>query len=176
MKLHRIACIAILALTAGAAWGQVPQVMNYQGRLTDNTPGQNPIDAALQMEFRIYDTPSGGTKLWTEFWNGVQVTDGIFSVLLGSSGTPLTPSIFEGGGSRYLDIKVGGEQLTPRQQIGSAAFADYTDTSRDAERLGGLPDSAWQRRVFDDCNPGSSIRRRGHCLRAWARAGATARH
>jgi len=112
------------------ALGQtVPSVMNYQGRLTDNTPQQTPINLSLPMAFAIYDSSLGGTSLWTESWPAVTVVNGIFSVLLGSSGSPIPTSVFTGGTGRYLEIAINGETLTPRQQLGAAGWAARAETA-----------------------------------------------
>src|SRR5258706_11174563 len=44
----------------------VPTTINYQGRLTDNTPSQAPVTATVNMTFEIWDAPSTGTRLWIE--------------------------------------------------------------------------------------------------------------
>ena len=57
----------------------------YQGRLAD--ADGNPLTSTINMSFRLYDAASGGTPLWEEQWagsNGVQVSDGLFNVMLGS--------------------------------------------------------------------------------------------
>jgi len=109
----------------------VPTVLNYQGQLTSNSPAQDPISGNLQMEFGIYGSAGGADILWSESWPVVDVNEGIFSVLLGSSGTPIPPSVFDGT-TRYLEVIVNGETMDPRTPIGSVAYAD------EAERLGGL--------------------------------------
>ena len=63
-----LTAVLILVLCAQA---DVPQMFNYQGRLTDNSPSQNPIDATLPMTFRIYGTPTGGFTAWSESWAAV---------------------------------------------------------------------------------------------------------
>src|SRR5437762_247953 len=102
--------VLFCATAFSAAFGQsIPQTINYQGRLTDNSPQQNPITGTENMIFAIFDAPVGGAQLWTETWPSVSVTNGIFSVLLGSNGTPIPTSVFTGGTSRYLEIRVNGE-------------------------------------------------------------------
>ena len=54
----------------------IPQLMNYQGRLTENG---NPITGSVTVTFSIYDVPTGEAPLWTETQN-VNVTDGIFNL------------------------------------------------------------------------------------------------
>ena len=39
----------------------VPTTINYQGRLTDNTPSQTPVTGTVSMQFEIWDVASGGT-------------------------------------------------------------------------------------------------------------------
>jgi hypothetical protein len=164
--MRRLAATLALALISCAAVeaAEVPTVMSYQGRLTDNTPQQNPIDTSLPMVFRIFDAASGGVEQWSESWPAVAVTRGIFSVLLGSNGVPLPPSVFSGGTTRFLEVEVDGEILLPRQQLGAAAYAHKAETSAaaasadDSARLGGVTDDGWQRRVVGSCAPGESIR------------------
>ena len=98
----------------------------YQGRLADASG--NPITDRQNMEFRLYDVPTGGTPLWTEFWTGgnsVNVSDGLFSVMLGSinTQTPLA-SVVQGNDQLYLGITVGTDtEMAPRVQLGSVPFS-----------------------------------------------------
>ncbi len=102
----------------------IPQLMNYQGRLTDNG---NPITGSVIITFSIYDVPTGGSPLWTETQN-VTVTNGIFNVLLGSA-NPLTPSVFSSG-ETYLGIQIeGNSEVQPRQQFVSAAYAFFANNA-----------------------------------------------
>jgi len=87
------------------------------------------------MVFRIYDAESGGILLWQGTHsdingNPVQVTGGIFSVILGSgSGNLMDASAFNGS-DRWLEIKVGMETLSPRQRITSVAYSLVSENSR----------------------------------------------
>ena len=125
--------IASLTPVAGQP---VPTVMNYQGRLTDNTPSQNPIDVALPMTFRIFGSASGVDLLWIESWASISVRNGIFSVLLGSNGTPLPPSVFSGATNRFLEVQIGAEVLAPRQQLGTVGYAAKADTAAEVTCTG----------------------------------------
>ena len=58
-----------------------PATLSYQARLADG--GGSPITASLSITFRLYDVPSGGTALWSEVQNGVDVDGGNLSVELG---------------------------------------------------------------------------------------------
>jgi len=78
------------------------------------------------MIFRLYDVTAGGTPLWEEQWtgsNGVQVSDGLFNVMLGSL-TPIPQSVITGNSTLFLGITVGtDDEMTPRVQLGSVPFA-----------------------------------------------------
>jgi hypothetical protein len=112
----------------------IPQEVNYQGRLTDDAG--NPITGTRDMTFAIYDAEIGGTQFWSESQTGVQITDGLFNVILGS----LTPiSNIPGGPDCYLEISIAGAPVTPRIQLVSVLYALKADAAKDAEELGGIP-------------------------------------
>lgn len=80
--------------------------MNFQGQLA-NSSGTL-LNGNYNMRFAIYDAPSGGLKKWPstayEQHAAVPVTEGLFSIQLGSVGDPITFNAFTGGGDRYLQI------------------------------------------------------------------------
>lgn len=96
----------------------------HQGRLA-NAAGEPPTDM-VNMEFRLFDVPTGGTPLWIETWameNSVRVTDGLFSVMPGSLNTNLA-SVVQSHSTLYLGLAVGAEnEMTPRVQLGSVPFS-----------------------------------------------------
>ena len=99
-------------------------LISYQGRLADAEG--NPITGKVNIEFRLYDVPTGGVPLWEEFWTGgnaVDVSDGLFSVMLGSINDTLCSAI-EGRDELYLGITVGTDsEMEPRVQLGSVPFS-----------------------------------------------------
>ena len=68
---------------APGAVGDSDSTISYQGYLTDSN--EAPVNATLDMVFRLYSTKSGGTPLWSKSLYDIQVSDGLFSALLGSS-------------------------------------------------------------------------------------------
>jgi len=135
-----IAAMALLSVTAEA---QVPERMHYQGFLT--TASGIPIDCLdpatcsqpIELTFRIYSDPVADALLWEEDHLGVIVNGGVFNVTLGSS-VPLTPDLLEG--PAFLGIEVNGnEELQPRQELVSAAFALRCQEALNAGSLGGVP-------------------------------------
>jgi hypothetical protein len=98
----------------------VPPVINFSGRLTgiDNVPK----NGSFSLTFKIYGNESGGSALWTETQNAVAVSNGVFSVLLGS-GTALPVLVLENADNRWVEITVGSDVLSPRVRLVSAPFA-----------------------------------------------------
>jgi hypothetical protein len=93
-------------------------LISYQGTLTDQNGA--PLTASVTMQFRLYDAASGGNVKWGPESQSVQVTNGLFNVLLGSVAA-INPANLTG--DLWLDIRVNGEQLTPRERITSAPYA-----------------------------------------------------
>lgn len=124
----------------------VPYKMNFQGRLTDAS-GNPKADGIYNIKFRIYNAAS--TAVWTEdrlvsATQGVQVTDGLFTVQLGSV-TPLDPALFNSAttnqGTMTLEVELPTPAtatsssptwtegaMTPRNPIATSAYAFNSDT------------------------------------------------
>jgi len=126
----------ILVLTTLAAWAasplaapSVPQVINLQGRFTDGA-GNNVADGVYTVTFRIYDDTIAGSELWVEK-PSVQVTDGLFTVLVGSS-EAIPEDLFSSGANRYLGVTVNSEPEMPRIPLNSVAYAYQAQDARAA--------------------------------------------
>lgn len=108
---------------APTAQGTVPTFIPYQGTLTDASG--NPIDGSVNLTFRLYNTLSGGTALWTESHTNVPVSSGLFNVRLGSK-TAFADSVWQNA-SLYLGIQVGSEaEMTPREPLGAVPVSYST--------------------------------------------------
>ena len=94
--------------------------LSYQGQLLDGL-GQPAASGNVTMAFAIYDASTVGTgsSCWSETQT-VTITDGRYNVLLGST-TLIPPSCFDT--DSYLDLKINGEQLEPRQRLAGAGTA-----------------------------------------------------
>jgi hypothetical protein len=113
----------------------IPQLLNYQGKLTD--AGGNPLNITTDMTFRIYD---GLTQVWTETQTGVQVVEGIFNVLLGS--VSAISSLPEAGNCS-LEVTIGAEPIVPKIPFVSVPYTYYADKADDADNLGGAAASTY---------------------------------
>lgn len=95
--------------------------ISYQGRLADSAG--NPVNTEIGMTFRIYNSATGSSALWTETYSAVSVSDGLFHVLLGST-TPLPNNLFSNNSTLYLGVTVGADsEMIPREQLASAPYA-----------------------------------------------------
>ncbi len=107
---------AITALAEPNA--QAPTIISYQGFLTGSDG--NPMDGTVNLQFELYTAETGGSALWSETQNNVSVSNGYFSVMLGSV-TPISASDFNGS-ERWLQVTVDGTAM-PRQQFASVPYA-----------------------------------------------------
>jgi hypothetical protein len=114
------------------ATASIPLVITYQGRLADadGTPLDN-TNPGLGMTFSLYDTDTGGTPLWTETHANVPVSEGLFSVRLGSI-NPLSIDLFNG--DRWLGVQVGSDpEMTPREHLNSVPYAMQSSYAAEAD-------------------------------------------
>jgi len=120
MSCRRLPLHLLLAsfLAAQPASSQVPQLLGLQGRLlrADGTAATGTATAA----FGVWDSATGGSRLWFETQT-LGLSDGYYATFLGLADPPPV-GLFDGG-SRWLEIAVGSETLSPRQRIGSVPFA-----------------------------------------------------
>ncbi|MBC8232929.1 hypothetical protein H8E77_25585 [bacterium] len=86
--------IVLFAIGANVVLGNPdsPRLLNYQGKLTDDNGA---VTGTVAIIFSIYD--AGGSPLWSEPHDNVDVQDGFFNVILGSL-TPIDDSVLRGRG------------------------------------------------------------------------------
>jgi hypothetical protein len=125
------ALFAALLTTASAQ----PAYLNYQGRLTDNNGQPLPSSGTNNLEFNIYTAATSGTLLWGPFLcdGGAGaghaprtiVSSGRFNVILGPTDTASRSitTIFTTNDTLFLEIRVNGAAILPRQQFLTAAYA-----------------------------------------------------
>ncbi|PWB68093.1 hypothetical protein C3F09_12305 [candidate division GN15 bacterium] len=121
-----IALTGLLLATVllSTSFAAVPNLVNFQGRLT--TAGVPVADSTYTVVFSIFDAPVGGQLIWSETHTDVAVSQGLFSVVLGSL-VPLEDSLFNSP-TRYLEVKVGAETILPRSQLTSVGYAQRVAT------------------------------------------------
>ena len=124
-------------LLFSAISAEVPQLINYQGRLTDT--GSNPVaDGPYLIKFIIYDDL--GTEIWNSQYQTVQVAGGFFNVNLGESPMPALPNDLFEDTIRYLGVTVGtDDEITPRTRLISSGYAYHALRADTADFITGGP-------------------------------------
>ncbi len=118
MRSLLLSFVTVWVVVVGIAAGEVPQMITYQGLLTDDT-GSPVSDGGYSLTFRIYDAETAGAELWSETQPTVAVSGGLFKVHLGSA-TPLT---LEFDAPYWLEVQVGAESpQVPRIALGSVPY------------------------------------------------------
>jgi hypothetical protein len=77
-----LVALLIVPFANAVAENNVPRTINYTGNLFDYDG--KPINKAVDLNVKIYNTQTGGTALWTEDQRNVQVEYGYFSINLGT--------------------------------------------------------------------------------------------
>jgi len=130
MRFHRNIMIAVLlTILVGipALASSTPQSTKMQGYLSDTSGGTPvPADGSYTMQFDLYDDEFAGLLIASSGAMAVQVSAGLYEVDL-----PFAAADF-GASSRYIEITVATETLSPRVKVSSAPFA-YV-----AEKLDGM--------------------------------------
>ena len=85
MKKNIIIIIGLLILVtlAGAGWGNIVEKINFQGKLLKDG---NPDTAPKFIWFGIFDDPTGGSRLWYNYYRVTPESSGIFNVNLEGGG------------------------------------------------------------------------------------------
>jgi hypothetical protein len=133
--LASVVVVASLALGSVSALATIPQILDYQGFLTDKVTGV-PLNASaaapLSITFNIWDGATGTSStsvppanlLYTET-QSVTVSNGVFSALIGSGVVPAGKPAFSAltfDKPYFLEIVLGADTLTPRQPLASSAY------------------------------------------------------
>ena len=126
-----------------------PGLINYQGVLRDDTGA--PLDGSYDMVFTFFNDATAGEEILIDSHlaagsGAVTVSDGLFNVALGSgtvtdgsgAGTYIyLAAMFRDYAAVWLQVTVGGEDLSPRVRVLASAYA------QNADHLDGLDSSAF---------------------------------
>jgi len=140
-----------LAIAATLFWAAPvqaqPAVVVYQGFLTDS--GGDPVNDTIDLVFQLYDVETGGVPTWTQTVPSVPIVDGSFSVELTMNRADLTQD------DLWLSMAIqdAAEEMG-RMRVASVPFAL---AGTDADRLGLIPATDFQRRISGVCGPNQAI-------------------
>lgn len=124
----------------------VPGLVGFEGYLA-NANGTPVANGQYSMTFAIYDASSGGSQWWSQGFNSVPTSNGLYNVQLS---VPSASNPVWNNSSLYLDVSanITGTmvELSPRTQINSVPFAlnavhanaaDNATTAADTTKAGG---------------------------------------
>ena len=110
--------LIFLLLSAIVIFANIPEMINFQGRLNDDAG--TPLDTTLSVIFEIYPSPTGGSPIWSET-RDIEFSEGLFHVYLGDS-TPIPANNFTGG-VYYIQLTIDGTPLLPRKGLISVPYS-----------------------------------------------------
>lgn len=118
-NMQRTCIVALLSLAFGSLLqAQLDPTLSIQGILKKSN-GVAVADGNYNLVFKLYTAQTGGTPIWTETQSAVEVSNGIYSAVLGLI-TPLTIPFDQ---LYYLGVTIGSTELTPRILLTSAPYA-----------------------------------------------------
>ncbi|MFH1892625.1 MAG: hypothetical protein ABIK83_08090 [Candidatus Zixiibacteriota bacterium] len=139
---HVLMLAMLLVVAATSVDAQVPPVINYQGRLTDNQGDPVP-DGTYDLTLTIYTAAVGGDEVWGCRDIPVSVADGLFSLLLGEA-CQLPHDMFAKDTSLWLGIVLnGGDEGVPRTRLASMPFAYHALRADTAEYVSSGSSGGW---------------------------------
>ena len=113
--------LCLSCLLVSSAWAQnVSEYIPYQGFLYDNTGA--PLNSTVSLTFKLYATSNDVQSVWEETIQNVPVQNGSFSVVLGQVQTGVR-NYFTNGQAHYMGIAINGQDVLPRQRLGSQPYA-----------------------------------------------------
>jgi hypothetical protein len=120
----RIVTLIIASLVLGCpgptAFAQFDTTFTYQGRLIQ---GGEPVTGTVNLSFRLYNAAAGGSQVAPEIDKlgfGDFSEGGEFTVQLDFGSGPFN------GSERWLEVRVNGASLSPRQQITGTPYSIHT--------------------------------------------------
>lgn len=137
---------ALLWLTLGLVpqlvWAEVPNVINYQGYLTDNS--SSPLNGTVDVTLTFWDALTDGNTLGSpKLYPNANVNNGVFSINVDVSDITFDKPV-------YVETTVNGEILAPRQLVTGVPFANQ---AADADKLDGLDSSEFITSEMDPTVP-----------------------
>ncbi len=122
--------IAVLMATSFSVSAQgAPRAINYQGQLLDS--GGVPITTQVTVVFSLWDNATTGTQLGSGWSDSDSVTpdaNGVYSTEIGDDPDNLVPTAVFASASVWLNVNVGGEDLTPRSRLLTVPYALSANT------------------------------------------------
>lgn len=118
LTLFRLSVTAFSVFMAAESIAQSTKI-GVQG-IIRKSDGKSVDDGTYAITFRLYNSLTGGTALWSEVQSDVEISGGIYNVLIGSVNNLNLPFTED----YYLSVQVeDAPEITPRQQLTTAPYA-----------------------------------------------------
>jgi hypothetical protein len=123
----KLAAVLCLLMCMAAAQAAAPDTLGYQGRLTQSGA---PVNGTVSVTFRLYNSASGGSVLWSE-GQSVTPANGLYSVVLGQS-VAFPAGLFSQ--PLWLGVTVGTDpEMTPRQALTAVPYSQRAKSAASAD-------------------------------------------
>jgi hypothetical protein len=109
---------------------QLPNLINYQGRLSDSQG--NTVNGNRTMAVRVYDSPAGGNMTYEENIGIVSVQNGLYNFSFGNSGNGILTSLT---GNDFIALTINGTEESARTRLLAVPYALKSATSADAQSM-----------------------------------------
>ena len=117
--MKRILLVVVLMLGAVTAIrAQVPNEIRYSGRIKEY---RQEVNGVRDINFKIYDAMENVTERWTSGQQKVEISSGIFSVIL-------RPDIDWRKKDYYIELVVNNKVLSPREKITAMPYAIHSES------------------------------------------------
>jgi formylglycine-generating enzyme required for sulfatase activity len=98
---------------------QIPQIINYQGRLLSGT---NLVNGSVGLSLRLFNVASNGVVQYEDS-NTVTVADGLYSTFIGDNPTNAAFLSALTNAAVWIEVAVNGVALSPRERMASVPYA-----------------------------------------------------
>ena len=131
------AVLFVSVLFTASVCAEVPHLIRFQGKVTDKEGA--PLNGAYNITFRIYNSGTAGSLMWSETQAAVPVNNGIFTVLLGNVAALDLP--FDEPYWLSMEVSNDGE-MAPRQAITSVGYAIHAEVADSIADVAVVPSGA----------------------------------
>ena len=108
-------CFGLISI----AQAQIPQVISYQGYLSDQNGAYTGTTSAT---LALFDGSSSVTQVWSHLYPSVTVSNGYYSILMDLSQN-WTNGVADFSKQFWLEVQINGKTLNPRVQMTAAPYA-----------------------------------------------------
>jgi|GEM_PF-1680478 len=111
----------VIMVVAGVSYAAIPQQISFQAKLTD--AAGDPITTQTEVNFSLWNAATGGSNFWQETHMVNPDSNGVFNVILGNPFPIGNPFPMDFTSPYWVQLRVGGQTLTPRQALIAAPYA-----------------------------------------------------